>query len=832
MPTLVLLAPVSGPLVPLESVPDPVFAGKLAGDGIAIDPVSSTLLAPCDAEVTSVHPSGHAVTLRAAAGVELILHIGLDTVTLKGQGFTSRTRNGASVRAGDPLIEFDADYIATHAPSLLTEIVVATADRVTRLVKRDGYVEAGRDTILEVVVEAGAVTAPQTVPAGERIASPEIRVRNPTGLHARPAAILASTARRFDADVRLHRGGREANARSVTAIMGLEIAGGDRLVLSAAGPEARSAIDALVPLMEAGLDAPDAQAETAPAESHGAWWSDGARVLRGVGASPGVATGRIVPVAPQDMPTIHPTGTPEEERGKLDRALAQARQQLTALASGGGSAVQAGIFRAHLELLDDPDLVEFTWELIAGGTAAAAAWHRAFTRLADRLSGAKNEMFAERAADLRDVGRRVLRLITGANGGGAAYPEDAVVVAQDLSPSETAAFDRNRVRGFCTVTGGRSSHVAILARSLGIPAVAGIDAAVLALAPGTRVVLDGTAGVLLVDPSAADLGLASAATERDHARRMLVASMARQPAVTLDGLHVDVAANTGAVSDAVDAAAAGADGIGLLRSEFLFMDRASAPDEDEQYEAYAAAARAFGSASPVTIRTLDVGGDKPLAYLPLPKEDNPFLGIRGIRLAPLRADLLRTQLRAILRASRHGRVQVMFPMVTTYDEWVGARRVLEEAARALGVPPIPAEIMVEVPAVALTADVFAADVEFFSIGTNDLAQYTLAMDRSHPILAPQLDALHPAVLHLIDLTVRAARRHGRRVAVCGALAGEEEAVPILLGLGIEELSVSVPVVASIKERVRTLRAAQCRALSAAALSAATAADVRALVRQS
>jgi phosphocarrier protein FPr len=313
---------------------------------------------------------------------------------------------------------------------------------------------------------------------------------------------------------------------------------------------------------------------------------------------------------------------------------------------------------------------------------------------------------------------------------------------------------------------------------------------------------------------------------------MLVASMARQPAVTLDGLHVDVAANTGAVSDAVDAAAAGADGIGLLRSEFLFMDRASAPDEDEQYEAYAAAARAFASASPVTIRTLDVGGDKPLAYLPLPKEDNPFLGIRGIRLAPLRADLLRTQLRAILRASRHGRVQVMFPMVTTYDEWVGARRLLEEAARALGVPPIPAGIMVEVPAVALTADVFAADVEFFSIGTNDLAQYTLAMDRSHPILAPQLDALHPAVLHLIDLTVRAARRHGRRVAVCGALAGEEEAVPILLGLGIEELSVSVPVVASIKERVRTLRAAQCRALSAAALSAATAADVRALVRQS
>jgi phosphoenolpyruvate-protein phosphotransferase len=830
MPTLILLAPVSGPMVPLESVPDPVFAGKLAGDGVAIDPVSSTLLSPCDAEVLFVHPSGHAITLRTAEGVELILHIGLDTVTLKGQGFTPLKRKGDAVRAGEPLIDFQADYIATHAPSLLTEVLIATPDLVTRLVKHDGYVEAGRDPILELVVTAAAVSAAAAATPAERLTSPEIRVTNPTGLHARPAAILASTARRFDADVRLHRGARDANARSVTAIMALEINGGDRLVLSASGTDARAALDALVPLMESGLDVPEA-ADAAPPESYSAWWSGGARLLRGVGASPGVSTGRIVAVAPQDIPTIDSTGTPAEEQRVLDRALAKARQELGVLASStGGAAVQAAIFRAHLELLDDPDLVEFASKLIAGGTAAATAWHRAFTRLADRLSAAKNEMFAERSADLRDVGRRVLRLITGTNGGGPVYPDDAVVVAQDLTPSETAAFDRNRVRGFCTVTGGRTSHVAILARSFGIPAIAGIDAQVLDLPPGTRVVLDGTAGVLLIDPSAPDLALASAATERDAARRMLVASTARQPAVTLDGLHIHVAANAGTVSDAVDAAAAGADGIGLLRSEFLFMDRANAPDEDEQYEAYATAVRAFGGASPVTIRTLDVGGDKPLSYVPLPREQNPFLGLRGIRIATLRADLLRTQLQAILRASRHGRVQVMFPMVTTYDEWLSAKRLLEEVRAALGVPPIPAGIMVEVPAVALTADVFAADVEFFSIGTNDLAQYTLAMDRSHPTLAPQLDALHPAVLHLIDLTVRAARQHGRRVAVCGALASEEDAVPILLGLGVEELSVSLPVVPAIKERVRTLRAAQCRSLAASALAAATAPDVRALVR--
>jgi phosphoenolpyruvate-protein phosphotransferase len=834
MPNLVLVAPLSGPMLPLEDVPDPVFAGKLVGDGVSIDPVTSTLLAPCDGELLFVHPSGHALTLATAGGVEIILHIGLDTVSLRGEGFLPLKARGDRVRVREPLIEFAPDYVATHAASLLTQIIIATPDRITGLTKRGGYVDAGRDVILEASLSTG-ISEPAASEGG-RLSSPELLVEDPTGLHARPAAVLSASARQFKSDIRVRSGTREANARSVTSIMALEIAGGERIVITAAGPDAREALETIVPLVQAGL-APPASAradlrpagrapEPAPAAGMSIW-SARTRVLRGVAASPGVAIGQVALHGTHDLPAMQAAGTPDEERATLQRALEQARQQLLTLSEPSGSTVvQAGIFRAHLELLDDPDLVEFSWELIAHGTGAAAAWHRAFSRLADRMAGARSDVFAQRADDVRDVGRRVLRLLAGVHGGDPVYPEDAIVVADLISPSEAAAFDRSRVRGFCTVSGGRTSHVAIIARSLGIPAVTGIDPSALQLEPGTHVILDGITGTLLVDPDDSDQAAAAAALARTEADRAASTAAAFEAAITVDGSRIEVAANVGGEKDAVDGMALGADGVGLLRSEFLFLERTSAPDEDEQYAAYTAVIKAFAGEPRIVIRTLDVGGDKPLAYLPMPREENPFLGIRGIRLAEGHVELLRTQLRAILRASVHGQVHVMFPMVTTLDEWTRARALLEREREALGVSPVPAGIMVEVPAVALTAELFAASADFFSIGTNDLTQYTLAMDRGHPALASQVDALHPAVLQLIDRTVRAAHAHGRWVGVCGGLASEVEALPVLIGLGVDELSVSVPVVPTIKAGVRSLSAASCRALAARALSATSAAHVR------
>jgi phosphocarrier protein FPr len=385
------------------------------------------------------------------------------------------------------------------------------------------------------------------------------------------------------------------------------------------------------------------------------------------------------------------------------------------------------------------------------------------------------------------------------------------------------------VLGLCTTTGGASSHVAILARSLEIPLVAGLDPHVLDLTDGTVVVLDGARGTVRVNPSPAEIARIHQQQEELSRERRTQHAHAHEPATTLDGHRVAVEANIGGTADAEQAVTLGADGVGLFRSEFLFLQRATAPDEDEQRAAYADVARALGRERRLVVRTLDVGGDKPLPYLPLPREDNPFLGERGIRAMLNRPELLRAQLRAILLAAREGRVAVMFPMIASIEEWRAARDVLEHERLKLGAPRIEAGIMIEVPAAALVADRFAEEVDFFSIGTNDLTQYTLAMDRGHPRLAPQVDGLSPAVLRLVDQTVRAAQRFGRKTAVCGGIAGDPQAVPLLVGLGIDELSVAGPAIPAVKAQIRRLRLEECRGLAQKALACATAADVRALV---
>jgi phosphocarrier protein FPr len=448
---------------------------------------------------------------------------------------------------------------------------------------------------------------------------------------------------------------------------------------------------------------------------------------------------------------------------------------------------------------------------------------------ADRVLALRNELLAGRAADLRDVGRRVLHLLVGREEVSPDVPPDSIVVAEDLAPSDAASLDRARVRGFCTTMGSATSHVAILARGLGIPAVAGIDPRVLDLASGTRVVLDGDAGTLRPGPSAAEEAEIVRRQESSARRRAAELAVAAEPAVTRDGHRVEIAANVGAVDEARRVPEVGGEGVGLLRTEFLFLERHTAPTEDEQATVYEAIARALGPERIVVIRTLDVGGDKPLPYLPMAAEANPFLGERGIRLLLSRPEIFAVQVRAILRASRAGKVAIMFPMVSTIAEWRAAREVVERERLGLGVAPLEVGIMIETPSAALLADRFAREADFFSIGTNDLTQYTLAMDRTNPGLAPQVDALHPSVLRLIERAVAGARAHGRWVGVCGGLAGDPQAVPVLVGLGVDELSVSVPIVPAVKAQVRTLSLDECRTTARLALDAADGAEVRALV---
>jgi len=840
----IITAPLSGVLVALEDVPDPVFAQKIVGDGISIDPISETLLAPCDGRIEQLHRSGHAITIATESGLDVLTHIGLDTVGLKGQGFSPRVAVGDAVRTGDTLIDFDGDFVATHAKSLLTQIIVTARDGgIVRLDPARGRVRAGEDVILRVRVDLPAGSSGERArddaslhPGDRAVVSKPIRIPNPTGLHARPAAVLATLARPFGADVRVRVRGRDANAKSVVAVMSLDIGYGDEVRVVAEGADAEAAAETLAAALASGLGEQGVVVVASGAAATGA--GEAARLTRpvnpnvlvGVPASGGVAIGRVVQFRRTDVSVPARGASPEQERRLLEASIAAAKHELEEMRlrlRGEADYSQAAIFAAQEEILADPELLDAVASGIARGESAALAWRTAADNHAALLAGLRNELLAARAQDVRDVGRRVLHGLVG-HTDARDYPADTILVAEELTPSDVAAFDRTRVLGFCTTTGGASSHVAILARSFEIPAVAGVDPGALTVPDGAIVMLDGTRGVLTLSPTSDVIAQIRQRTAARAERHRLESAQAHVPAMTLDGRRVEVAANAGDAAEAIRAVSVGADGIGLLRTELLFMDRVSAPEEDEQAEAYRAIVHALGPERATIIRTLDVGGDKPLPYLPLPKEDNPFLGLRGLRVGLDRPGMLRLQLRAILRASRAGPVRVMFPMVATLTELRAARAILDEECHNLGAAPIPVGIMVEVPSVALLASAFAREVDFFSIGSNDLTQYALAMDRGHPKLAARVDALNPSVLRLIDLTVRAAHDHGKWVGVCGGMAGDAQAVPILIGLGVDELSVSVPAIAAVKAQVRGLSFEQCRDLAARALDAETAVDVRAL----
>lgn len=853
-----LVAPLSGRLVPIESVPDPVFAEKMVGDGVSIDPTSQSLVSPYDGEVVQLHPSSHAVTIKTAEGLEVLMHIGLDTVTLRGDGFDPRVKVGDRVRAGDPLIDFDADYVALHAKSLLTQIVITNSDQVARFLPRSGNVTMGQDVILELsLTGAQAETTAQSgmTPAtsiaasrgaqvetaaqsGMTVISDPITVPNPTGLHARPAAVLVNLVKKYQSEIRLKRGDKEVSARSVVGLMGMEVAHGDTVQLTAIGADATTAIAELTEALRSGLGEEGAKPIASDASVAGLaaapppprLRSDDPNVILGVAASPGVAVGHTYRIRHQEITVPETGGNPNEERRRLEQAIGQAKLEVEALRAkvhGQADADKAAIFAAHQELLEDPELIDTAVNLIDGGKSAPFAWKQSYTVQAQYLAQLKNELLAARANDLRDVGERVLRILTGAALETMPYPDNCILLAEDLNPSDTATMEQGKVLGFCTVGGGATSHVSILARSMDIPAIAGAEQRIMDLPDGTPVVLDGSKGRLRLNPTADEMERVRSLQARLKTKREADLATADQPAQTKDGYRIEVVANIGNEKDAEKAVALGGEGVGLLRSEFVFMERDRAPSEEEQTEIYTRIARILGD-RPLIIRTLDVGGDKPLPYLPIPHEANPFLGERGIRIGFDRPEILRTQLRAILRTSTHGNVKVMFPMIATLDDWRMAKAMLEEERQTLGIAPISAGIMVEVPSAAILADQFAKEADFFSIGTNDLTQYTLAMDRGHPKLAPLVDGLNPAVLSLIGMAARAANANGKFCGICGGIGSDPQAVPILIGLGVKELSVSVPTIPSIKAQVRELSFSDCEQLAEKALMLRSGAEVREL----
>ena len=805
MNRLVVVSPLAGWAGPLAEVDDAVFAERMLGDGLAIDPTEGILRAPCDGEVTALPESAHAVTVRAANGAELLLHVGIDTVALKGEGFSALVPVGARVTAGQPLIRFDLDRVARGARSLLTPVIVTEPARF-RIVERraPGLLRAG-DVIMELLTDEPVLPAAAATGVAVTIS---LRVTPEHGLHARPAAILVQALRNLRADVTFSLRGREANARSAVAVMALGARRGDALAVESIGADAGRVAEALTAAMaRAAADPGDAAESTSAAPARAAEPPTGAALV----ASPGIAVGPAVRIL-RGEPAVQEVGAgADTEIRRFDDARRRLGARLGRLAAGGGEA-RAGIVAAHLEFLEDPELLAGTHRGIAAGKSAAWAWRAAVNEGVRQLGALGDARLAARADDLLDLELQLLELLAGAAPPAAPeLPAGAILVARELLPSQFLALDAARIGGLCTVSRASTSHVAILAGALGLPMLAGVDAALLAVADGTTLLLDAERGTVTVAPRPSEIADAGARIEARARVRARWQSSAAQDARTADGERVEVFANVGSIAEAAAAVASGAEGCGLLRTEFLFLDRDQAPTAEEQARCYQDIVDALGG-RPVVIRTLDAGGDKPMPFLPMPPQDNPALGLRGIRASLWRPELLRAQLTAILSVRPRGRCRILLPMVNDAAEIEAVRRLLRVLAPGLDADPeIPVGVMIETPAAAVGAARLARHADFLSIGTNDLTQFLFAADRADPRLAERYDWLSPAILRFLKRVLDAAREAGVPVRICGEMGGRPLEAMALIGIGAENFSITPAAVGPIKAMARSLDAGAARA---------------------
>lgn len=549
-------------------------------------------------------------------------------------------------------------------------------------------------------------------------------------------------------------------------------------------------------------------------------------VYSGIAGSEGIAAGRAyvyinnqtdIDTEPVTIDAI------QTELEKLSEGMELSRSQLIRLKEKVRQEFnesEAQIFEAHMMMLEDPEFTDTIREAIKSGSANAAY---AVKKVADSyiaiFEQIEDDYMRARAADIKDVSSRLIRNILGISSWDLlSINSPVIIVAHDLTPSDTAMMNKDYVLGFTTDVGGSTSHTAIMARSLGIPAVLGLGDISGKIQDGDYVIIDGFEGKVIINPDKKLQAEYEVKIRQHLERRRKLEEIASLPAVTADGKRIEVSCNIGTPEDIHAAAANGADGVGLFRTEFLYMNSNTLPDEEDQYKQYRKAAMLL-QGKPLIIRTLDIGGDKKLPYLSIPEEMNPFLGWRAIRICLERKDIFKTQLRAILRASAEGNILIMFPMISGVGEVREAKKILEEAKEELrseGIKfdeDIKVGIMVEIPSAAMTADIIAKEVDFFSIGTNDLCQYTLAVDRMNQKVAGLYQPLHPGILRLIKNVIDAAHRHGKFTGMCGEMAGKEEACVILLGLGLDEFSMSAASIPAVKNIVRNVTFGQAEEIA-------------------
>ncbi len=670
----------------------------------------------------------------------------------------------------------------------------------------------------------------------------------PGGLHARPASLLRSAVSRFGSAAMFvnRRSGRTANARSTLALVSTLTRHGDPCALLLDGADEVAAAEAMrgflrddLPLSGESLPAAPRPLQTSTALPR-ALSAAAVPVLRGTRASGGIARGRVVigeGLAPLADGHVERAGDAAEEIARLDRAFATTIAALQVRSAGAANETERAILGAHLSILEDPELrSRIEDEVRSNGVSAPQAVRATIGHFVGILRASGSDSLEERALDLRDLAGQLVRAVSGDSSEASTdLTGAAVLVAEDLAPSGFLSLDRQHLRGIALGGGGRTSHTVILSRAAGIPCVTGLGEAAAAIPSESETIVDGERGLVVVNPPPAVLRFYEAEMEKLATIRSRLETFRTAPGRTADGRPVEVGANVASLEDVRLAFASGAEGIGLFRTEFLFMSRQEPPSEDEQLHVYSEAARMAGG-RPVIVRTLDAGGDKPIPYLGIPREKNPFLGYRAVRMYGEHREIVATQLRAILRASAFGKLKVMVPMVATVEEMRGVRalvRQLSEELAAEGVlfdPGLEIGMMVEIPSAAFLLGALSKEADFFSIGSNDLAQYFFAADRDNERVSRLYSPLHPAFLRLLKQIVDEAHLAGGWIGLCGEMGRDPLRAPLLAGLGLDEISLAAPRIPAVKSALARAGSGECRALLDEALAKKSAPEVEALVR--
>lgn len=784
----------------------------------------------------------------AAAGSADDYDIKAEVTIVDKAGMHARPATVLSKMAGkyaDTDVKISCKGKAVSAKSMmkLLTLGISCGDKVV-ISAEGGNAQAAVDEISSALA-AGLDEPASGVNVPDGATSFDVKVVDKAGIHARPATLLAKKAAEYKGtDIQISSNGKSVDMKSMMKIMTLGVSCGDSVNISASGDDAAAAVKTLATMLGEGLDEDNKKeennnAEYNPLEGLSALSNPvGKHSFTGAAASPGIAAANVFVFKEEELHLEETATDLSQEIIELDNALVTANEQLEALYVNmmKKSPSEAEIFKAHQQLIADESIVDTAKDIINEGHKAAWSWDRALKDQIAALEAIDDERIKARTADMRDVAVRVARILTN-KGEEFSFPkdEDFILLATELTPSQTAHLSDVQIKAIVTELGGPNSHMAILARALGIPAIVGAGPGLIdTVETGEMSIVDPQSSTFIVSPDEATLEQAKKLISDWEGIQNIENAQKFEEAITTDGHKVDVVCNIAKPSDAQGVLDNGGEGVGLLRSEFLFEAAPSEPSIDEQFESLRQIAETLGDRT-LIVRTSDIGGDKPVSWLNMPKEDNPFLGVRGIRLSFRNEDVFRNQLAAIYKTAiwQQGQgvksgIHIMFPMISKLSEWQKARAIADEVREHLGAPSLPLGIMIEVPSAALIADHFAKEVDFFSIGSNDMTQYTLAMDRLHPQLAAEADSYTPALLRLIKMTTKAAEENGKWVGVCGNMAADPDMAAILVGLGVKELSVSPANVPAVKFLIRSVSYAKLKEKAEKALALGHSSDVHRL----